>query len=181
MNFALPRQNDYRTAFPLPFQVSALDPFEAEFQDIDQSISWWRFLSPFAFVSVVWGRIEIPKGFYTDFASVPLHLQSIFQNDAPILLRPSAAHDYLFRPDRNGARGWLPDRSKQLTLREANEVLREAMKVCGADQWTCNLVFETVQLANLGIINEFAPPTIGELQANADLRASHRTMRPAPI
>lgn len=163
----------FRRAFPLPFNVRSLDPFECASLKLDPRVSWWQLLSPFEFNSAVWGSILVPVDFITDFASVPTILQSIFQGDEPILLRPSAPHDWLFRPDAKGQRGWLPDRSHQLTLRQCNEVLREAMSDCGASAVECDTVFTAVQLANIGIRDQFAPPSAMEIMADKSISAMH--------
>jgi len=88
---------------------------------------------------------------------VPPQLHSIIDDDSPIILFPSAPHDFLFtkRPS-DGTRGWLPS-GKQLTLTEVNHVLTEAMSFCGANMLTRNVVLAAVELANESIRHEFAP------------------------
>jgi len=104
----------------------------------------------------VWGPINIPKDFYTDFASVPPILHSLIDDDSPIILFPSAPHDFLFtQRDEDGTRGWI-SKTKQLTLTQVNEVLKEAMSFCGADDVTRELVFNAVEFANEGIRDQFA-------------------------
>ena len=142
--------------FPLPFRVGAVTIYEAMKKGWATDRSYWQFLEAFQYVSPKWGALDIPKGFYTDFASVPPKLHSIIDDDSPIILFPSAPHDFLFtkRPG-DGTRGWLPS-GKQLTLTEVNHVLTEAMSFCGANLLTRNIVFAAVELANEGIRHEFA-------------------------
>src|SRR2546422_1078115 len=52
-------------------------------------------------------------------------------------------------------RGWI-SKKKQLTLTQVNEVLTEAMSLCGANFATRQLVFYAVELVNEGIRDEFA-------------------------
>jgi hypothetical protein len=149
-------QADFAKHFPLPYEVQAVTIYEAQAQNWPTDRSYWHFLAPFRYVSDKWGPIEIPKGFYTDFASVPPKLHSIVDDDSPIILFPSAPHDFLFtkRPDKGNTRGWVSDQ-KQLSLTEVNRVLTEAMAICGANVLTQNIVFAAVELANEGIRGEF--------------------------
>src|SRR5476651_1428135 len=143
--------------FPSPYRVQAVTIYEAEKMGWATDRSYWQFMGAFQYVSPKWGAIDIPKGFYTDFASVPPRLHSIIDDDSPIILFPSAPHDFLFskRP-ADGTRGWLPN-GKQLSLTQVNQVLTEAMSICGADLLTRELVFSAVEVANQGIRHEFAP------------------------
>ena len=141
--------------FPSPFKVQAVTIYEAQKQGWVTDRSYWQFLEGFQYVSATWGTIDIPKGFYTDFASVPPKLHSIIDDDSPIILFPSAPHDFLFTKRKSdGTRGWI-SKTKQLTLTEVNRVLTEAMAICGADFFTREIVFNAVELANQGIKNEF--------------------------
>lgn len=115
-----------------------------------------QFLVPFRYVSPEWGPINIPKGFYTDFASVPPILHSTIDDDSPIILCPSAPHDFVFtKRDQDGTRGWI-SKTKQLALTEVNRVLTDAMSFCGANFATRELVFNAVELANENIRDQFA-------------------------
>lgn len=143
--------------FPLPYNVQAVTIYEAARQGWVTDRSYWQFVHPFQYVSAKWGSIDIPKDFYTDFASVPPKLHSIIDDDSPIILFPSAPHDFLFtKRTSDGTRGWLPS-GKQLSLSEVNRILTEAMAICGADFLTRELVFSAVEVANQGIRHEFAP------------------------
>ena len=148
---------EFKKRFPLPFRVQAVTIYEAQQQQWATDRSYWRFLEPFRYVSPKWGAIDIPKDFYTDFASVPPKLHSIIDDDSPIILFPSAPHDFLFtkQKDKNDSRGWVSN-AKQLTLTEVNHMLTEAMSFCGANFATRELVFYAVELANEGIRDEFA-------------------------
>jgi hypothetical protein len=149
-------ETEFKKRFPLPFQVQAVTIYEAARQGWVTDRSYWQFLTPFQYVSPKWGPIDIPKDFYTDFASVPPNLHSIIDDDSPIILFPSAPHDFLFtKRDEDGTRGWI-SKTKQLTLTEVNRVLTEAMSFCGANLFTRELVFNAVELANEGIRDEFA-------------------------
>jgi len=146
----------FKKRFPLPYQVQAVTIYEAARHGWATDRSYWQFLAPFQYVSPKWGLIDIPKEFYTDFASVPPSLHSIIDDDSPIILFPSAPHDFLFtKRDEDGTRGWV-SKTKQLTLTEVNRVLTEAMSFCGANLLTRELVFNAVELANQGIRDEFA-------------------------
>jgi Protein of unknown function (DUF1353) len=64
--------------FPLPYKVQAVTIYEAKRHGWPTDRSYWQFLDPFRYVSDKWGPINIPAGFYTDFASVPPSIHSIF-------------------------------------------------------------------------------------------------------
>jgi hypothetical protein len=149
-------ETEFKKRFPLPYRVESVSMYEAERRHWNTDRSYWQFLEKFQYVSPQWGTIEIPKGFYTDFASVPPQLHSIIDDDSPIILLPSAPHDFLFtRRDEDGTRGWI-SKTKQLTLTEVNRVLTEAMNFCGANLLTRAVVFKAVELANDGIRDQFA-------------------------
>jgi Protein of unknown function (DUF1353) len=149
-------ETEFKERFPLAFRVRAVTIYEAKRNNWLTDRSYWQFLAPFRYVSPTWGPMNIPKGFYTDFASVPPSLHSIIDDDSPIILFPSAPHDFLFtKRDEDGTRGWI-SKTKQLTLTEVNRVLTEAMSYCGANFLTRELVFNAVELANQGIRDEFA-------------------------
>jgi Protein of unknown function (DUF1353) len=149
-------ETEFKKRFPSPYRVRAVTIYEAQRKGWPTDRSYWQFLAPFQYVSPKWGPIDIPKDFYTDFASVPPSLHSIIDDDSPIILFPSAPHDFLFtKRDKDGTRGWI-SKTKQLTLTEVNRVLTEAMSYCGANFLTRELVFSAVELANDGIRDEFA-------------------------
>jgi hypothetical protein len=146
---------EFQKHFPSPYKVQAVTIYEAGRKGWVTDRSYWEFLEPFQYVSPKWGLIDIPKGFFTDFASVPPKLHSIIDDDSPIILFPSAPHDFLFTKRKSdGTRGWLPN-GKQLSLTEVNRILTEAMTICGADRLTRGLVFAAVEVANQKIRNEF--------------------------
>ena len=148
---------EFKKRFPLPYKVKAVTIYEATKHGWPTDRSYWKFLAPFKYVSPKWGPIDIPKDFYTGFASVPPSLHSVIDDDSPIILFPSAPHDFLFtKRDEDGTRGWI-SKTMQLTLAQVNEVLKEAMSFCGANFATRELVFYAVELANEGIRDEFAP------------------------
>jgi hypothetical protein len=147
---------EFKKRFPLPYRVESVSLYEAVRQGWATDRSYWQFLDKFQYLSPKWGTIEVPKGFYTDFASVPPQIHSVIDDDSPDILLPSAPHDFLFtRRPGDGTRGWI-SKTKQLTLNEVNHVLTEAMTFCGANVLTRNVVFAAVELANQGIRNEFA-------------------------
>ena len=63
-------ETEFKERFPLAFRVRAVTIYEAQRQGWPTDRSYWQFLAPFQYVSPKWGSIDIPKGFYTDFASV---------------------------------------------------------------------------------------------------------------
>jgi hypothetical protein len=161
---------EFEYRFPNKFKVRSLTGFETMDTatrlgwHFDSNVTLWEYIEPFVFESKDWGRIEIPAGFITDFASVPGFLHSIYDDDSPTLLYPSAPHDLLFTPAKDrkdlsdkpsDSCGWLTD-GRQLTLEQCNKVLVDAMWYCGADDFARAEVYGAVQMANLLHANKFA-------------------------
>lgn len=80
----------------------------------------WVIDSPLVYQSDILGKIEVPAGFETDFASVP-RVPLFFTFFGDRAHREAVLHDYLFRSDS------VPLASYS----QANEVFFEAMKVRG--------------------------------------------------
>ncbi len=145
----------FMRAFPRPYVVRALNLWEAERLGLKLDRTWWKFVQAFTFISDKWGPITQAEGNITDFASVPLRLRSIFDDDSPVMLYPSASHDLLFQPRPDGTRGWLAD-GRQLSLHQVNDVMTEAMWYCGASDAERRHVFEGLMLGNLDVRHAFA-------------------------
>jgi len=80
----------------------------------------WRLNAPLVYESDIVGMVEVPKGFETDFASVP-RVPVFFTLFGDRAHREAVLHDYLYRTD-----------SIPVALRkQADEVFLEAMKERG--------------------------------------------------
>lgn len=94
-----------------------LTELDVELRDDD---SVWVTRNPLLYESDLAGMIEVPAGFYTDFASVPrVPVAYAFFGDRAH--RESVIHDYLFRKDA------VPN----VSFMTANRVFLEAMKLRG--------------------------------------------------
>ena len=80
----------------------------------------WLLLSPLVYQSDIVGRIVVPAGFCTDFASVP-RVPFIYELFGDRAHHESVIHDYLYRIDS------IPE----ATYSQANDVFFEAMEVRG--------------------------------------------------
>ena len=80
----------------------------------------WMLESPLIYYSPLVGRIQVPAGFYTDFASVP-RLPIAFALFGDKAHREGVIHDYLFRKDA------IPE----TCFSKANRVFLEAMESRG--------------------------------------------------
>jgi hypothetical protein len=76
----------------------------------------WHLDSPLIYQSDLIGHIEVPKGFQTDFASVP-RIPFIYDMYGDRAHRESVLHDYLYRIDSNPV----------VSFSDANDVFLEAM------------------------------------------------------
>ena len=76
--------------------------------------------------------VEVPKGFITDFASVPRPFWIIFPQDGPYT-QASVLHDYLyFKP--------------MYTRYKTDYIFYEAMGVLGVPQWTRSIMHTSVRM-----------------------------------
>jgi len=94
----------------------------------------------FRYVSDRLGRaVTVPRGFVTDFASIPRAAWEFLDPEDPIIAWPSVIHDYLY-----SCQGRLPD-GFTYSRDDADAVLREGMEVCGASSVIRNAVYQAVQ------------------------------------
>lgn len=98
----------------------------------------FELMESFAFVSKEFGMIAVPKGFVTDFGSVPTPAKPIVDDDDPDLVFAAIAHDWLYK--NRGVNG-----SVTLTRYECDCVLYEAMIAAGAPLLKSWLVFRAVR------------------------------------
>jgi hypothetical protein len=84
--------------------------------------------------------ITIPRGFVTDFASMPLNI--VFRSPGGKWDKPAVVHDLLYR------RGWIEHEQhrRPITRAEADQVFREAMEVAGVDPIRRTLIYAGVRL-----------------------------------
>lgn len=97
----------------------------------------WRLERRLVFVSRVYGRINVPPGFETDFASVP-RLPFAYWLTGDTAHKSAVVHDFLCRHDFKDC---------YITWKTAAEVFREAMKVEGVPLWRRTLMYWGVCLA----------------------------------
>lgn len=88
-------------------------------------------LSDFTYQSDLAGAtITVPKGFVTDFASIPQFALSVF---GEIAHEPSLPHDYLYSTGKG-------------TRLMADQILREACLVTGVSWWKTKLIYAGVRV-----------------------------------
>lgn len=80
--------------------------------------------------------ISVPRGFATDFASVPFWLDGIVPSFGP-WAKAAIIHDYLYAG--HGAK-------RGLTRAWCDNVFREALKACGVSLWRRNAMWAAVRL-----------------------------------
>lgn len=109
---------------------------------------YWSIQAPFRYCI---GRedsgryVEVPEGFKTDLASVPRAMQWIIPklgkyNHAAVV------HDYLYRHQVY----WIKTAGRSrmtvtATRKKADDIFKEAMKVCGVGKWRRNLIYAGVR------------------------------------
>ncbi len=149
----------FKRAFPQPFVVRALSPWEALRAGKSLDRTNWRYVQTFDYLSDRFGLIRQDAENITDFASVPLGLHGLnrarYDDDSPLMLYPSGPHDLLFQQRPDGTRGWLPD-GRQLSLSQVNFVYVEAMWYCGATANERAEIYAALEVGNLGLKHQFA-------------------------
>jgi hypothetical protein len=90
----------------------------------------WVIDSPLIYVSDILGKIEVPQGFETDFASVP-RVPIAYMAFGDRAHREAVIHDYLYRTDS----------TPQATYDQANSVFLEAMEVRGKPWWVRKMMY----------------------------------------
>lgn len=103
------------------------------------SVQLYRLMEDFTFLSDEFGAITAPKGFISDFASVPAITRFYTDKDDSDILYASIPHDFLY-----ARKGKLDNRT--LTRYQADCVLREAMQALGAPPFKTAMVFAAVRV-----------------------------------
>lgn len=111
-------------AFPLPLHTRSWFPWEVA--GSGASGQQYTLDADFVFISARWGRITVPAGFVTDLASIPRAAWRYIAPTDPCIEMPSVVHDFLYA--HQGDIGLTP----ALTREECDDVLIEAMTLCGA-------------------------------------------------
>lgn len=126
------------TQFPSKLFLRALAPDEIKGLGSDRAL--YEVSAPFFFLSSILGQITVPSAFITDFASIPRPALWYMDDDDPGILFASVIHDWLYTNH-----GTLPGGLKY-TRQQADQVLREGMKICGARADQLTAVYLAVRL-----------------------------------
>jgi hypothetical protein len=111
----------------------------------------WEVIYPLTYDVGVEGSgesITVPAGATTDLASIPRFAWSIgFPPDGP-WLKAAVVHDFLYRSNGNCSFGGrvYRTRMKPYSRKEADGVLREAMKVLGVGGFERFVIYEAVRV-----------------------------------
>lgn len=123
-------------AFPLPLELRPFAP--ARLASLGEKRQLYTVKARFVFVSPVFGEIEVPEGFVTDFASVPRAVWSYLSPEDPVIIFASVVHDWLYSVRGDLGAGAVMQRA------QCDAVLREAMLASGARASMAWLVEKTV-------------------------------------
>lgn len=127
------------SAFHDQLKLRALSHQECEAID---GIQRYELLSDFRYTSdLLKADITVPVGFVTDFGSIPRPCWWYMDPEDPAIVFGSVVHDVLYK--YSGRLPNFPDRV--FTRLEADSLLREAMKLCGARFDQYNIVFAAVR------------------------------------
>jgi len=95
----------------------------------------WILVQPLVWVDPVYGRMEAPRGFKTDLASTPFHV-----DDTGPSRRPATMHDALYRLSRERGKDWADRFLRDAILAEGGGRVRawtyyHAVQWFGAGAW----------------------------------------------
>lgn len=90
-------------------------------------------------------KIVIPKGFYTDLASIPSIFRIFFVPHDPQYAAASVLHDYLYKYSLIDEYGNNQSYSKMFS----DAVFYEALMVLGTPRWKASLFYVSLRIANL--------------------------------
>lgn len=93
----------------------------------------WQLTTPLVYVHPVYGEIIVPAGFITDLASIPRLCHRIVNPCTTGTRRPAIVHDYLYSGATN------------LTRKEADLVLYDALRECGINWAIANSMYYAVR------------------------------------
>lgn len=86
--------------------------------------------------------VNIPRGFVTDFASIPRGLWNVFPPATSKFSKAAVVHDVLYK------RGWI-ERGRHhvsLTRKDCDDILKEAMEVAGVNWLSRQLIYAGVRV-----------------------------------
>lgn len=102
-------------------------------------VQYWEVMQPFQFVSVRFMlTITVPKGFFSDLASVPRVARWLIDNDDPGVLTPALVHDYICLNE-----GEIPE--GPFDRKEADDIMHEGTEVCGLKQPFRQIVYMAIR------------------------------------
>ena len=89
--------------------------------------------------------VRIPRGFVTDFASMPLGI--VFKSPGGKWDKPAVVHDLLYK------QGYVESDmlQKRITRKDADLIFKEAMAVAGVNWFARHLIYAGVRMGGRGI------------------------------
>lgn len=124
--------------FTTALKIRALS--SSEVKALGGGVALYELLEDLVYESDLFGVLTAPAGMLTDFASIPKGALWFINDDSPGILFGSVIHDMIY-----SAQGKLPG-GVELSRVQADAVLAEAMKVCGANAGQIFAVHSAVRL-----------------------------------
>lgn len=112
-----------------------------EIAEARSSVQLYSLVEDFVYESDTFGRITVPAGFVTDFASIPRVVWDLLDPEDPVILYGSIIHDYLYT-----VAGRVPGLAITLSRNQADQLLIETMALNGAHAALRGTVYEAVHL-----------------------------------
>lgn len=99
----------------------------------------WRVEDGFTFFSDRFQPVRVPKGFETDFASVPRAVWWLFPPDGQYA-QSAVTHDYLYQMRKD-----LTFKGPKRSRKECDQIFLEAMETLGVNAFTRNSMYAAVR------------------------------------
>lgn len=107
---------------------------------IGESGKWELATSLIYFSRIIDNQIEVPAGFVTDLASIPVFFKRVIGTNGNHRLA-AVIHDYIY--SKKGNIEWLP----AITRKTADEIFFEAMKLADVPAWQRHAMYRAVRMA----------------------------------
>lgn len=96
-----------------------------------------KLLEPFSYVTSIGVEITVPKGFISNYATIPKIFRNIIDQDSPIIREISIIHDYLYSPESNNL---------NYTRNQSDWILFMGMLESNAPIWKAILAYLAVRI-----------------------------------
>lgn len=126
--------------FVTKLEISFLEPKEIAKRGLSTEETYGFLDADLIYVTNNGLTIVIPKGFITDFASIPRAFWSILPPISPFYVKAAVIHDFIYT-----SQGKLPNIKRVYTRKDADLLFLEIMILENAPTWKRNIMYAAVR------------------------------------